>query len=278
MTSFVFQKKTQQALDRTWSSGAHGIVLAGPVGVGLSGAAQYCIAKFQGAHAVWVRPEKDKATDYEKGSIAVDRIRELYDVLKTRDPNGRIVVIDAAERMAVPAQNAFLKLLEEPPQGVRFILLTHTPGSLLPTIRSRVQRIDVAPISTKESKAFIERFGVVDAKKQAQLLFMADGLPALLTTLLEDEELFEGRAEIVRDARTYISGNAYQRLVIAQKYKDNRTGALQLMEDSMLQLRRAAGQSGDSAPLERLDSLMGAYDSIRQNGNVRLQLAAAVVV
>src|SRR5690606_41517756 len=63
-------------------------------------------------------------------------IRRLYDLARTKGSK-KYIIIDYAETMAKPAQNAFLKLLEEPNDQIHFILLSHQPQSLLPTIMSR---------------------------------------------------------------------------------------------------------------------------------------------
>ncbi len=94
---------------------------------------------------VWVRPDEDRAAR----SIPVERIREIvrqtgYHRFSAR---ARFVLVDPAEAMAEPAANALLKTLEEPPRGTFFVLVTHNAAALLPTIRSRCQRL---------------RFGAVD--------------------------------------------------------------------------------------------------------------------
>jgi DNA polymerase-3 subunit delta' len=74
-----------------------------------------------------------------KRSIAVEQIREMQQRLVTRPTLGsrRAIVIDPADDLEKPASNALLKSLEEPPAGTYFLLVTHRPGRLLATIRSR---------------------------------------------------------------------------------------------------------------------------------------------
>ena len=72
-----------------------------------------------------------------------------------------VFVVGDAERMvsqegADQAANAFLKLLEEPPNGTTLILTSSEPGALLPTIRSRVITVRVAPVSTDQVRAFVD--------------------------------------------------------------------------------------------------------------------------
>ncbi len=62
----------------------------------------------------------------------------------------RVVIVDTADDMNDNAANALLKLLEEPPSRAMLLLLTNTPGRLLPTIRSRCQRLTLRPLSLED--------------------------------------------------------------------------------------------------------------------------------
>lgn len=263
-------------LKALWSQAPHALLVTGPEGVGLA-----TVIRFLGAGdsvpTVWVLPEKDEKIDLEKGSITVESIRRLYDMTRTVSRNGRRIIIDYAERMAPAAQNAFLKLLEEPGEGTQFVLLTHTPDTLLPTITSRAQHVGLRPISAEQSNQLLDGLQVMDSLKRTQLLFIANGLPALLTRLTENDAEFESRTEIVKDARTLITGSSYDRLLIAKKYKDNRAEALTLLTDAMKLLRRTMQAQSDAASLAMLTRLETIYKRISEQGNVRLQLSATVV-
>jgi DNA polymerase-3 subunit delta' len=224
-----------------------------------------------------VLPEKNDHVDLEKGTITVDSIRRLYDLTRTYDPSGRIIVIDYAERMAPAAQNAFLKLLEEPSEGTRFILLTHQSELLLPTITSRAQKVTLRPISPEQSNSLLDSLGVKDTTKRAQLLFIAEGLPAALTRLAQDTELFEARATIIKDARSLVTGTPYEKLLLAKKYKDTRSDALILFEDALKLLKRTIATKGDTASLRMLARFEVLHKRLSEQGNVRLQLSATVI-
>ena len=79
----------------------------------------------------------------ETGSIKIDQLRPVLDQAGYRpfEARRRVVVIDQAERMAAPAQSAFLKNLEEPPTSTQFILVTSRPDMLLVTVRSRCPQL-----------------------------------------------------------------------------------------------------------------------------------------
>lgn len=81
----------------------------------------------------------DEKTDRLKQDITVDEVRRLKDSfsLSATDGGRRVVIVDAADELNSPAANALLKILEEPPARVHFLLISHRPWKLLATIRSR---------------------------------------------------------------------------------------------------------------------------------------------
>lgn len=276
MKDLYIHEATRNRLERMATALPHGLLLAGAEGVGLASIATWLTSK-DTKLVTWVLPERNEKVDLEKGTITIDSIRKLYDQTKTIEPKGRIVIIDFAERMASGAQNAFLKLLEEPNQYTHFILLSHTPGGLLPTITSRVQTIEVQPATLEQSNQLLDELKVFDITKRAQLLFIAQGLPAELQRLVADDSYFENRASIVKDARTLIVGTPYDKLLLAKKYKDDRGAALTLLDDAAKQLKTTIAKDGSEAGLQRLAQLDAIYERIVANGNIRLQLGAAAV-
>ncbi|MDB5162361.1 MAG: hypothetical protein JWM52_869 [Candidatus Saccharibacteria bacterium] len=276
MPNVYIQPHTQQRLDILIRDLPQSMVFTGPEGVGLSAAVSYVADRVQ-TKPIYVLPEKDEKVDIEKGVITVDVIRRLYAMTKTIETGTRLIVIDYAQRMGTQAQNAFLKLLEEPGVNTHFILLTHTVSKLLPTIRSRVQVTEVNPITLAQSEQLLDELMVSDKTKRSQLLFIAAGLPAQLTALSRDDKLFEARAQIVRDARTYIQGNMYDRLKLALAYKDNREGSLTLLLDAMKLLQDSLKTGNNPAQVKIITLLLKAHERIEANGNVRLQLASAMV-
>ena len=81
-------------------------------------------------------------------SISVDQVRGLSSVfaLKPSFSARRIVIVDAIDDMERAGANALLKSLEEPPAGTIFLLVSHAPGRLLPTIRSRCRTLKFDPL------------------------------------------------------------------------------------------------------------------------------------
>ena len=99
-----------------------------------------------------------------------DLVRKLS--LKSSQGGCKVSIIWLPERMNIECANKLLKLIEEPPQGTVFIMVSEEPDKLLETIRSRTQRIDIKRISTESiSRQLKERYGLGDelANRMARL-------------------------------------------------------------------------------------------------------------
>lgn len=85
-------------------------------------------------------------------SITIDQVRSLQSLFATTPALGprRVVIIDAIDDLERAGANALLKNLEEPPAGTVFLLVSHAPGRLLPTIRSRCRLLRFGGLCTEE--------------------------------------------------------------------------------------------------------------------------------
>jgi len=92
-------------------------------------------------------------------NITVDQVRELGDLfdLTPALSDWRVVVIDCADDLEKSAANALLKMLEEPPANCLFLLVSHAPGRLLPTIRSRCRRLDFQKLGDDVMASILEQ-------------------------------------------------------------------------------------------------------------------------
>ena len=93
--------------------------------------------------------KREEGKPYEvKRNIAIAQIRAMQQRLNTRPTLGerRAIIIDPADDMERNASNALLKSLEEPPRGTYFLLVSHRPSRLLPTIRSRCRTLRFAAL------------------------------------------------------------------------------------------------------------------------------------
>lgn len=108
-----------------------------------------------------------------KRDISIEQVRENVQKFLMLQPiaGGRkIVVIDEAQTLSLPAQNSFLKTLEEPPGNSLIILVAHNASALLPTVRSRCQRVSFAPLTEAEIEEILLRESHGRSRKDARLL------------------------------------------------------------------------------------------------------------
>ena len=125
-----------------------------------------------------------------KRNITVDQVRGMIRKLVTKPTMGvrRAIVIDPADDLESGAVNALLKVLEEPPIGTFFLLVTHQPGRLLPTVRSRCRMLRFAPLSPSDLDAVIRRdFPQADTKARETAIAAAQGSPGLALKLVEHD-------------------------------------------------------------------------------------------
>lgn len=117
--------------------------------------------------------------------IPVDEARRLPEFFAKAPASApyRVAIIDAVDDMNVNAANALLKTLEEPPpRGVLF-LVSHSPGGLLPTIRSRCRRLRFDPWDEADVAAFLRRRTSVNEEDALRLARMSAGAPGRALTL-----------------------------------------------------------------------------------------------
>jgi DNA polymerase-3 subunit delta' len=89
----------------------------------------------------WLHPEEDKET------ISVEQVRDVSEAFTLTAHRGgaKVAIVEPAEAMTTAAANALLKTLEEPTPGSYLLLLSHQPGRLPPTVRSRCQHLALRP-------------------------------------------------------------------------------------------------------------------------------------
>lgn len=113
-----------------------------------------------------------------KSAITVDEIRRAGKFFSQTSGTGnwRIVIVDTADEMNRSAANAVLKILEEPPKRALFLMLSHAPGKLLPTIRSRCLPLTLRPLGEADLVAGLGHLGIrLDGTVADRILALSGG-------------------------------------------------------------------------------------------------------
>ena len=120
----------------------------------------------------------DEKTGKVKSAITVDEVRRAGRFFSQTSGTGnwRIVIIDTADDLNRNAANAILKILEEPPKRSMFLVLTHAPGRLLPTIRSRCLPLTLKPLADAHMTQALAHLDIrLEGERGARVLAAAKG-------------------------------------------------------------------------------------------------------
>ncbi len=182
-----------------------------------------------------------------KKSISVDQARDLPEFFSKSPSRAayRVAIIDAADDLNLNAANALLKVLEEPPERGVLFLVTHAPGRLLATIRSRCRRMTFQPWPEPEIAGLLARQTELDRDEAVRIAGMARGSPGAALSLATTANL-----ELDRLARRWVDEGPV-----------DRAEALSLADG----FRGAEGQARFEALMDRLAAAVKAR-SLAQGG------------
>lgn len=151
------------------------------------------------------RPVNERTKGF-KSVVTVDEIRKIGRFLSMTSHDGgwRVVIVDPADDMNTNAANALLKNLEEPPARTLFILIAHSAGGLLPTIRSRCQLMKFKPLSEGQLLKVLNSLAAPvppDEQARAALAHRAGGSvrEALLLTQYGGLDIADAIAEVMAE-------------------------------------------------------------------------------
>ncbi len=135
-----------------------------------------------GSHAdlLTVARSYDERRKRLRDEIVVDDARAVGPFLRLTAAEGgwRVVVVDCADELNIAAANTLLKVIEEPPEKALVLLVSHTPGRLLATIRSRCRRLVMRPLDEGCVSGFLARYRPgIHGDEAAALARLAAGSP-----------------------------------------------------------------------------------------------------
>lgn len=141
--------------------------------------------------AIGVHPDVTHIERAEnRTDVLIEQVRDLIAQLgfrPTRAPM-RLAVLDDAETLNLPAQNALLKTLEEPPGHALIFVITASERALLDTVRSRLRPVRFPPLAPADIEAILAARGMADAKRSHAIARLARGSASRAIELLDGEE------------------------------------------------------------------------------------------
>ncbi len=255
MSEIILHEQTGQHLARFVSQPSHALLLVGPSGVG-----KQCVAEdvarqllgLESTEALYAYPYFTSVIPAkDKSSIGIEAVRDLQQFVKLKLPvtstmseqAWRIILITDAQTLTGEAQNAILKLLEEPPRQTIFLLTSASEQALLPTIRSRTQQVSIHPPSQTDIARHYNQLGFSD-EDFVRAYMLSGGLPGLLNALLRQDE--HPLKAAVQTARTLLQSTQFERLCMVDELAKKKPETLQIL--FVLQhMARAAMEQGAKA-------------------------------
>ena len=125
----------------------------------------------------------------KKGNISVNEAEEINKIMSLKSYEGgyKVMVIWMAENMNTECANKLLKLIEEPSPETVFLLLTENQSAILPTIKSRCQKINIPPIDTKDIAESLIKRDLADSDSAYNTANMSGGDYSLALNLLNSD-------------------------------------------------------------------------------------------
>lgn len=249
LSELILHPATRRRLESFIAAPPHAVMLVGPGGSGkqaLAASLSTAILELPaGGFADY--PYKSVITAEDGKSIGIDAVRQMERFLSLKVPgrsvHNRAVIINNAQLLSVEAQNALLKVLEEPPKGTFIILTLGSEQAVLPTIRSRAPTITVKRPDRAALETYFQSHNFDDrAIKQAYAI--SGGLPGLMHALLEETD--HPLKSATERARQLLSQPAYERLLAVDELAKQR----QLAIDTAFILQQMAHVSLQTATEE----------------------------
>lgn len=265
---FYGNEGLKQRLSAALSGGglSHCYILTGPQGSGkktlarLMAAAMECTGQGEqpcgvcpNCHKIFGGGHPDVITiDSDKATVPISVIRDMQADAYIRPNEGKrkIYLIPRAQDMLAPAQNALLKLLEEPPSYCAFLLMTDNAEKLLSTVRSRAVELELFPLSDQALMNALKKLSPdADPEARSAAVEQSDGYVGSALTRLSAPDT-DTQTQVTAIAAAIASGDEVKMLeTLVPLEKLKRPELLALMTQLQLVLIKALSrQSGSAAP------------------------------
>ena len=272
----------------------HAVLLIGEAGCGAGFAARCLAADYLypqgGPHAEAVLKQEDTEClvlqgEGASGQIPVKRVREMREAIQhsalSTDAAGRVLFIYCAQNLNGSSANAMLKIIEEPPEGVLFLLTATSAATVLPTIRSRCAAYTIAPVPAADCAALLRDRGLPAALAD-ELAFVYEGHVGNALRAFQDAAARTALARAKELCGYAAQNDTYRALALVTQYERDREGFLALLWQldqvcSAVLRRPGYGAScGGIRPEAAADILRAGAETRRAvtaNGNLRLAVA-----
>lgn len=163
----------------------------------------------------------------DKKSIGIDKIREMSkDVfVKPFEADNKVYIIEDGWMLTDEAQNAMLKILEEPPEYAVFVIITTSSAVLLPTVSSRCTKVRFTPLSEDKMKSYIEQKYQDTEEDMGFLVRYSQGIPKAADDIIKDPDFGPLRRESFKMLTPLLSKHRISAYAVAEFLENNKEKA-----------------------------------------------------
>ncbi len=293
---FVGNKKTVSFLQKSLEKGAlnHAYIFSGPQGVGKTTLAKiFAQAAIAGGEMnlaievedkqalldlILIEPETvEKKEVIKTRDISIEAIRQAQQKLSLYPYHGKykVLIVKDAHRMNNPAQNALLKLLEEPNQTSILILVTSELDKILPTVQSRCEKLNFSLVNQVE---LTQAFGG-EINFASDIPTLAMGRPALASLMLAKPEILEARRQQKQQLEKLRADTLGERLQLAEEFSKDTKKTLEIFNAWIWLLRIDALSNADEQVrnnlyevIKKIQESMTLLKSTNANGRLLLEV------
>ncbi len=279
--SIIGHEKERELLSRIAESESpsQSYIFSGPDKIGKFLVAEEFANLLVGGSIVDIRviePQREeKAGVTKEKMIPVDDIRLLRTFLSSFPARGRfrIGIIRDAHRLTEGAQNALLKILEDPVDSAVLILLTHEPGRILGTVRSRCQIVSFEPVGEELISLGMQK--LFPDGTTVEPFFFSLGRPGIPIEAQRDPKGFEKKKVLLRQIFRLATLPVSERLTLSEQLGKNVPLGIELCEWYLLGAREQLHKSGETVAgherllfLDRLRSVLGTLSVTQANARL----------
>lgn len=278
-TDLLISPQTKANIEALIKHPSHSVIIEGYEGTGKLTLTKHIAAALLQTSTKDLTKHQVMIIQASGSSISIDEVREATKFMKLKTIGNRatrrVLIVDSAEKLTIEAQNAFLKLLEEPPSDTVIILTATSIHSLLPTIVSRAQHIKLTlPTKTATIDYFIgQGFGEAEVNK---VHLLSEGRIGIMTVLLKEPEE-SSFVSTIEMAKQLLSKDKFNRLVEVNEIIKQKDKLAELLEALAIVCQaglRASSANDQPGRVKRwhksLKAIVETQDQLVHNPNPKL--------
>jgi len=276
LDGLVVAESSRQHLIQAAVEPSHAMLLTGHTGIGKSLLAQRLAANWLG-----LAPDRLASSQYvrlvvpEKDTISIEKIRSLRQFILLKETSNRavkrVIMLFDADRMTLAAQNALLKILEEPPAGTVLLLTTSRLKNILPTIVSRAQIVPLQSPTQAELQQHVATKHLSGDTERAYML--ADGSIARFLQLMSGDDASASPLTLAKDI---LKATRFERLLYVDRDLKDKSVAREVAATlaSLASAALTSGKAGDRTEQWHrvLRAANTADEALSKNANTKLTL------